>query len=159
MFPPKSARRPWLLCAYGLAVAVPAAFLLAGRRGNDEAPPASEVRVPADWTTADLLRKLEPLGLRVIPANITNPDGPLDDGAFLTTTGRGWEELGALHTAAAPGEAALARWRGTVFVRPSHSRPEGRPLEVGRRSELHAGRFHFYGDPDLLDRIEAALSE
>lgn len=160
MSPLKPARRAWLLwSAYALAVAVPAALVLAGRRGSDGSPPASEVRVPADWTTADLLRKLEPLGLRVIPANSTKPDGPLDDGVFLTTTGRGWEELSVLHTAAAPGEAALRRWRGTVFVRPSRSRPDSRPLEVGRRSELHAGRFHFYGDPDLLDRIEAALSE
>ena len=159
MVPLKSARRPWQLLPYALAVAVPAVLVLAGRQGNYRTPAAPEARVPADWTTADLLRKLEPLGLRVVPANVTNPDGPMDDGVFLTTTGRGWEELSALHTAAAPGQAALGRWRGTVFVRPSRRPPDTQPLEVGRRSALHAGRFHFYGDPDLLDRIEAALSE
>jgi hypothetical protein len=159
MFPLKSARRAWQLLPYALAVAVPAVLVLGGRHGNYRAPAAPEVRVPADWTTADLLRKLEPLGLRVIPANVTRPDGPLDDGVFLTTTGRGWEELAALHTAAAPGEAALGRWRGTVFVRPSRRAPDTQPLAPDRRSALHAGRFHFYGDPELLDRIEAALSE
>jgi hypothetical protein len=105
MFPLSSVRRPWLLwSAYALAAALPAALVLAGRLGCDGVPAAPEVRVPADWTTADLLRKLEPLGLRVIPANRT---GPLDDGVFLTTTGLGWEEVSALHKAAAPGEAAL----------------------------------------------------
>lgn len=153
----RCARRSWLLwAAYALALAAPTALILAGRPGPDDAPPASEVGVPADWTTADLLRKLEPLGLRVIPANRT---GSLDDGVFLTTTGLGWEELSVLHTAAVPGEAALGRWRGTVFVRPSRRPPDTRPLAVGRRSALHAGRFHFYGDPELLDRIEALLSE
>jgi hypothetical protein len=157
MFPLRSARRPWFLwSAYAFAVAAPVALILAGRPGRDGTAPAPELHLPADWTTADLLRKLEPLGLRVIPANRT---GPLDDGVFLTTTGRGWEELAALHTAAAPGEAALGRWRGTVFVRPSRSPPDTRPLAVSRRSALDAGRFHFYGDPELLDRIEAALSE
>jgi hypothetical protein len=159
MFPLKSARRAWQVLPYALAVAVPAVLVLAGRHGTYRVPAAPEVRVPAGWTTADLLHKLGPLGLRVIPANITSPDGPLDDGVFLTTTGRGWEELAALHTAAPPGEEALARWRGTVFVRPSRRPPDTQPLEVGRRCALHAGRFHFYGDPELLDRIEAALSE
>jgi hypothetical protein len=154
MFSPKPARRPWLLwSAYALAVGVLAVVVLAGRQGNDGAPVD---RVPADWTAVDLLRKLGPLGLRVMPASRT---GPLDDGVYLTTTGLGWEELSVLHKAARPGEAALGRWRGTVFVRPSRRPPDTRPLAVGRRSALHAGRFHFYGDPELLDRIEAALSE
>jgi hypothetical protein len=127
-----------------------------------------EVSVPGDWAMADLLRKLEPLGLRVVPANRTGPPGAparddrsdvLEDGAFLTTTGLGWDELSALHTAAPPDEAALARWRGTVFVRPSRRPPDTRPLGGGRRSALHAGRFHFYGDPDLLDRVEALLAK
>jgi hypothetical protein len=151
----KSARRPWLLWPYALAAAVPAVLVLTGRPGRNGAPSAPEVRVPADWTTADLLRKLEPLGLRAVPANRT---GPLDDGVFLTATGLGWEELSALHKAAVPGEAALGRWRGTVFVRPYRSPPDTRPLG-GKRSALQAGRFHFYGDPELLDRIEAVLGE
>jgi hypothetical protein len=175
MFPLKSVRRPWLLWPYALAVAVPAALLLAGRHGRDGAPAAPEVHVPADWTMADLLGKLEPLGLRVVPANRTAPPwelvlpgrppapaGPtdlLEDGAFLTATGLGWEKLSALQKAAVPGEAALAPWRGTVFVRRYRSPPDTRPLGGDKRSALQAGRFHFYGDPELLDRIEALLSE
>jgi hypothetical protein len=156
MFPPKSVRRPWHLWPCALVLAVPAVLVLARRHDHDRVPEAPPVHVPAGWTTADLLRKLESLGLRVVPANQA---GGLEDGVFLTTTSLDWEELSALHKAAAPGEAALARWRGTAFVRRSRSSPDTQPLEVGRRSALGAGRFHFYGDPELLDRIEAALSE
>ena len=167
MFPPRSARRPWLLwslCAFGALL--PALIIWGERRGGDGPAAETELAVPDDWTMADLLRKLAPLGQRVVPARPADhpagPDGPadvLEDGAFLTTTARGWDELATLHMAAKPGEAALARWRGTVFVRPSRRPPDTQPLEVGRRCALHAGRFHFYGDPELLDRIEAALSE
>ena len=157
MSPLKSTRRPWLsMSVYALAAVLPALLVLAGRHARDGPPALTEVSVPDDWTTADLLRKLEPLGLRVVPANRT---GSLEDGAFLTTTGRGWDELSALHKAAVPGEAALARWRGTVFVRPTRSPPDTRPLGPGQRSALRAGRFSFYGDPELLDRVEALLGE
>jgi hypothetical protein len=76
----------------------------------------------------------------------------LEDGVFLTATALGWDELSALSKAAVPGAA------------PSSSRPAGpppgtQPLEVGERSALHAGRFPFYGDPELLDRIKALLRE
>jgi hypothetical protein len=175
MFALKLTRRPWLLWPYALAVAVPAVLVLAGRQGGDSAPPVPEVRVPADWTTADLLRRLEPLGLRAVPANRSAPPwqlvlpglrpapaGPADvweDGAFLTTTGLGWDELSALHKAAVPGEGALECWRGTVFVRAYRSPPDTRPLGGGKRCALQAGRFYFYGDPELLDRVEALLGE
>jgi hypothetical protein len=154
---PKPTHRPrvlWSLCA--LAVVLPALIVWAGRHGREGPPAVTEVSVPADWAMADLLRKLGPLGLRVVPANRT---GLLEDGVFLTATGLGWEELSTLHKAAVPGEGALGAWRGTVFVQASRSRPDTQPLEVGKRSALHAGRFHFYGDPELLDRIEAALGE
>jgi hypothetical protein len=167
MVPLRSARRPWLLwslCALGALL--PALIVWGERRGGEGAPAETELEVPADWAMADLLRKLEPLGLRVVPARPpgrpAGPEGPadvLEDGAFLTTTDRGWGELSTLHMAAPPGEAALARWRGTVFVRPGRHRPDARPLAVGRRCALRAGRFHFYGDPDLLDRVEALLAE
>jgi hypothetical protein len=163
MFSLRSGRRPWLrwsLCALGALLPI---LIVWGRRHTGDGPPVAEVSVPADWTMADLLRQLEPLGLRVVPAHLPGPPGAdadvLEDGAFLTATGLGWEELSRLSKAAVPGEAALARWRGTVHVRPSRRPPDTQPLGGGRRSALHAGRFHFYGDPDLLDRVEALLAE
>jgi hypothetical protein len=161
--PPKPARWRallWPLCALGVV----SVLLVWGRRHAGDGPPVvTELSVPADWTTADLLRKLGPLGLRVVPANRGGPPGAdasvLEDGAFLTATALGWDELSALHTAAPPGETALARWRGTVHVRPSRRSPDTQPLGGGKRSALRAGRFHFYGDPDLLDRVEALLTE
>jgi hypothetical protein len=152
---------------------VPAVLLCGGRRGGEGPPAGPELWVPAGWTTADLLHKLEPLGLRVVPANLTGrrpglpglrpgppaPQDQLEDGAFLTATDLDWEALNRLPKAALPGEATLARWRGTVHVRPTRSPPETQPLLGGRRSALRAGRFHFYGDPDLLDRVEALLAE
>jgi hypothetical protein len=140
-----------------LALALSSALIVGvGQVGRDGPPAVKEVGVPDGWTMADLLRKLEPLGLRVVPVNRS---GQPEDGVFLTATGLGWEELSALHKAAVPGEAALGRWRGTVYVRPSKARPDARPLGSGQRSALRAGRFYFYGDPELLDRVEAVLGE
>lgn len=167
---PKPTRCPallWLACAL---LPLLAAW---GARHGGGSPAGTDVSVPADWTMADLLRKLGPLGLRAVPANRSGPppqfkpfgrppggEGPdlLDDGVYLTATGRGWDELSCLHQAGGPGEAGLSPWRGTVFVRASRARPDTGPLG-GRRSALHAGRFHFYGDPDLLDRVEGLLRE
>ena len=176
MSPPEPARRPWLLWpAYALAAAVPVLLALAGRHDRDGPPAVPEVRVPADWAMADLLGKLGPLGLRVVPASRTGPPwalerpgrppapaGPADvweNGAFLTATDLGWEELSRLPRAAVPGAAALARWRGTVHVRAYRGAPDTWPLGGGKRCALRAGRFHFYGDPELLDRVEALLAE
>jgi hypothetical protein len=143
----------WLLCALVLS---PAVLFLTRRHVRDDPPAVTVVRVQADWTMDDLLRALERLGLRVVPVNRS---GGLEDGVLLTTTGRSWEELSALHKAAVPGEEALARWRGTVYVRPTRTPPDTQPLSRGKRSTLHAGPFYFYGDPDLLDQVEGLLSE
>jgi hypothetical protein len=150
--PARIPRLPWWLLA--LALALP--LIVWGSRRDRDAARVGEVRVPDGWAMADLLRKLEPLGLRVVPCN---RNGVLEDGAYLTATGLAWEQLGLLQMSGGPGEEALARWRGTVHVQPCRwCAPLTWPL-AGWRSALRAGRFYFYGDPDLLDRVESALAE
>jgi hypothetical protein len=83
----------------------------------------------------------------------------LEDGAYLTATGLAWEQLCLLQLSGGPGEEALARWRGTVHVQSFGRHPPVTWPLAGRRSALRAGRFYFYGDPDLLDRVESALAE
>ena len=51
------------------------------------------------------------------------------------------------------------RWSGTVFVRPFRFLPGTQPLEGGKPSRLHSGRSHFYGDPELPERVEALVRE
>jgi hypothetical protein len=133
-----------------------ALIVWAGRGGRERPSAGAGVNVPADWTMDDLLRKLEPLGLRVVPANLS---GAVEDGVFLTTTGLSWEELSWLQKAPVPGGGRRGRWGGTVFVRPFRFLPDTQPLEGGKPSTLQAGRFHFYGDPDLLGRVETQLRE
>jgi hypothetical protein len=161
------------LCALALLAIL---LVWVGRRGGDGPPAVTAVPVPDDWTMADLLRKLEPLGLRVVPASRGEPRGQLDlpgqqpapadprdvleNGAFLTARDDlRWEELNGLPKAAVPGEAALALWRGTVHVRIDWPPPATQPLDGGKRCALQAGRFHFFGDPEQLDRVEALLAE
>jgi hypothetical protein len=155
--PLKSIRRPWLLWSlYALAVLLPPLAVWNGRPVRRGAARATNVSVPADWTLADLLHKLEPLGLRVVPVNLS---GDVEDGVFLTTTALGWRELSLLHKVAGPGTKALGRWHGTVSIQSARRPPDTLPLGGDRRSSLYAGRFYFYGDPDLLDQIEAVLGE
>jgi hypothetical protein len=64
---------PWWLLA--LALALP--LIVWGSRRDRGAAPVGEVRVPDGWAMADLLRKLEPLGLRVVACN---GRGQVEDG-------------------------------------------------------------------------------
>jgi hypothetical protein len=99
---------------------------------------------------ADLLRRLEPLGLQAIPSCL---GGSVDTGAYLTTGGKGWEDVCGL----LKGPGRLGDWRGTVHVLISDDTPATDPLVPNRRCSFRAGRFFFYGDPDLLDRMEQSL--
>ena len=141
----------WSWCAAAVLLAL---LAWACRAPPEGPPPAAEVSVPDGWTMADLLRELGPLGLRVVPANSS---GDIEDGVYLTATRLSWEELASLCVVPPSDEVGLACWRGTVFVRAIRPRYSW-PLGVGGPSVLHAGRFHFYGDPELLDRVARRLA-
>jgi hypothetical protein len=111
---------------------------------------AAPAEVPADWDMADLLRRLGPLDLQVLP---TNCRGPLEDGVYLTVAGKGWEDVSRLSKLRGPMHA----WRGTVQVLRANRPPDVEPFDPSRRCWFRAGRFFFYGDPDLLDRVEEVL--
>jgi hypothetical protein len=135
-------------------LALPAlAALVAGAcgRARDRAPPP-----PLEgWDVPRLLAHLRASGLdlRAVP---TDRDGQAArDRAFLTTADRPWEELNAL--LATPEQ--VGRWRGTVFCERLHqpgSRDEA--LRHWGGCGLRAGPFVLFGDPDLLDRVRAALA-
>jgi hypothetical protein len=82
--------------------------------------------------------------------------GPLWAGAYLTTTDRSPEQLGAL--GAVP--ERIADWRGTVFCdryfRSSWLEPDARAYHWGDCC-LRVGPFLLFGDRDFMARIRDAL--
>jgi hypothetical protein len=130
------------------------AALAAHRSLMHRSPPEhpQEVPVPADWQVSDLVERLRERGLP-LHAVPTIKGGPVDSRAFLTETSRSWAELNGL----ARSPDRIARWKGIVLCQ------RWVPVEFDRAQfegyGLQAGPFFLFGDPDLLQRIAAALRE
>jgi hypothetical protein len=103
------------------------------------------------WDIEDLVAHLHRNGLefRAVP---TAEEGPLNLGAYLTTTEKPWERLNCLH--ASP--EFIADWEGTVYCTLT-SKGGITPLGPWGDYGLRVGPFLFFGDPELLARIRAAL--
>jgi hypothetical protein len=81
-------------------------------------------------------------------------DGPLNAGAFLTTTDKSW---GALSQPSMTPEHKKD-WKDTVYCyKPAALPGESVLFSFEDEDCLHAGPFVLYGDPDMLKRIRAAL--
>ena len=117
--------------------------------------PAPVAGRPVDtrgWRVDDLIAHLHRRGV----AFEALPDHPqFQEGTYLTRTGKSLQELRHLPR----NERAVAEWRGTV--RCERALPWEDPME---RADMWGpcvfsdGRFVFFGDPDMLREIQAALT-
>src|SRR5262249_887617 len=131
-----------------LAVLVCAWALSRGHRAAPRTPPELQ-----DWDLNDLAEHLRGAGLplRVVA---TAEEGDARNSAYLTTTASTWDELAGL--ARVPERRAA--WEGTVYCERNTREADRRQCRhLGGECYLCAGPFLFFGHPELLERIRAAL--
>jgi hypothetical protein len=112
-------------------------FALAGMAGHHLR------RGPQPLDVYGLAARLEEQGLRLRVVPVPEGGSPAE-GAWLTVTAKNRDQLSLLSCARPKG------WRGTVLCLPEHPGVEDSP-------PLRAGRFRFWGDPELLSRIRKAF--
>jgi hypothetical protein len=143
-------RWAWLAC---LAACAGGLLLWPGgprRRGEPG------VLLPGEgWDVPRAARHLAARGLKfhLVPAE---QGGTGCDRAYLTTTERTWEELDRLPKTV----ESLTRWQGVVYGERVHQ-PGALAGQVRLWGGccLDTGPLLFFGDPDLLARISAALQQ
>jgi hypothetical protein len=112
--------------------------------------------LPADldhWDLPRLLHHLDGqgLGLREVPVSEA---GPFGLNIFLTKTDKSWEQLNDLTKV----RERVDQWRGTVYCeRVSNLECYAEQIPLWGDCYLVAGRFVFFGDPELLAQIRDAL--
>ena len=139
-------------CLYGLLLALLAGALLAvavERRKTNSARLTTPLH---DWDIPRLANYLNTRGLALRLVS-TRKDGAIGQMAFLTTTNRGWDELNGLAKSA----DWIDRWRGTLFCEWNMS-GEDLLRQLGDHGMM-VGPFLFFGDPELLERVRAALDQ
>jgi hypothetical protein len=106
------------------------------------------------WEMPDLLRHLQARGVR-FRAVPTAGKGTIAANAFLTAQDRPWADLDALMK----DQRTIARWKGVVFCERIPF-PEARIWEVECWGPcgLWAYPFIFFGDPQMLAQLRAALA-
>ena len=146
---PGASKLSWRLC--GLLLVLAAVILLVvgvGRRKGGRAAPA----VPLDdWNIPQLVAHLngEGLALRLVS---TQKNGAICQAAFLTTTDKEWDELSRL----AKKQEWIGRWRGTLYCKRNRGGEE--LAYLWGDYHLVVGPFLFFGDPELLERVQTALA-
>jgi hypothetical protein len=108
-----------------------------------------------EWRIDDLVAHLRAKGLelRVVPAM---QNGPLSQGAYLTTTSKSWGQLSTVPTAS----ERLADWDGTVYCFRGDFLSRGDlQLWLWGDSYMRVGPFLIFGDPRLRERIHDALRD
>jgi hypothetical protein len=150
---PGVSKLSWRVC-WNLLPALVAGALLAspvGRRTGGTATPPGPLD---DWDIPRLVAFLNDkgLGLRMVA---TPKDGVIGPTAFLTTTARGWDDFNRLPK----DPRQIDRWQGILYCERG---PGGDAWSALVRQWgdccLVVGPFLFFGDPDLLARVCAALA-
>jgi hypothetical protein len=147
------ARNPlplWIVVSVFLAAVVAVPLTCWMRTSPATPPPAlTELTTIAELTT--VLSQQAP-ELHTVPI-VKN--GSLERGFYLSTASRSWEQLGAVTRSARD----AAKWQGVVYCEyVSNIMPvsEGDIQEWGEHG-MQIGPFLFFGDPDLLRRIEQII--
>jgi hypothetical protein len=144
-------RAPWIVLA-GVLSSVLLVASLGKRTTNPTTPPLP----PLDnWNVFELADYLNRAGIRlsVVP---TAREGVVRNAAFLTTGQKDWHECNRLRKdGKQPG-----LWRGILYCERVESDNLRRQL-ADQWGELgwSARPFVFYGDPELLTRVRAALRD
>jgi hypothetical protein len=138
---------------YMAALLTVLAGLIVVASSQPRGPAPSPKGAIGDWSVADMIRNLQSKGLP-LQAVSTLREGSIGDNAFLLTGAKTWEELNLL-----PKDSrAMPRWSGVVYCK-RVNRPDMVPLALCGDCALEVGPFDFFGDPDLLARIRAALPD
>jgi hypothetical protein len=122
------------------------------RRGRHKKPEGPDM---AGWDITRLMRHLNGRGLELRRLS-TNPAGTSINNAYLTTTAMTGEETQRLWKMA----ERIDDWHGVVYCE-KISDPECRAEQRAFWADCYfeRGPFRFFGDPKLLDRIHAALTD
>ena len=108
-----------------------------------------------DWQIEDLVARLQRDGLKIraVPNAET---GPLNQGAYLTTTDKTWSQLNLLKAFT----ERINEWQGTVVCLRVKKGPLGEPLvQAWGEGWERVGPFAIFGDAELRSRIRQALKE
>jgi hypothetical protein len=84
----------------------------------------------------------------------TSKDGVIDCTAFLTTTAKDWDDLNRLQK----DPSRLREWGGTVYCERVGGDDRAYLVHLWEDHCFVAGPFLFYGDAELLQRIDAILA-
>jgi hypothetical protein len=107
------------------------------------------------WDLPRLVGHLQGRGLTFRTVS-TDKAGKAVNNVFLTVADKEWIEL----TGLAKTRESAVLWKGTVFCeRISQSTARDVQMEVWGDLCLRTGPFLFFGDPDLLAKIRAALEK
>jgi hypothetical protein len=145
-------RSQFVVPCVGLTLGALFAIALAGfGREARQLPPR------AATTIVEVAERLQPLGLRVVP--LRGSDDP-ERGVFLTTSGKSRQELAAC-TWGDESPEGLKPWQGILQVRHLTGWYGGanEDVQLPGVAVWRWGRFVFFGDPELLDKVRLTLAE
>lgn len=140
--------RCFLLCAAFVVVASVA--IPFGQRRDVLVPEALPLN---RWDVLQLASYLKEAGLNLRPQSVQE-DGRIGQSVYLTSTEKDWQELNGL----IKDPKRIHQWRGIVFC--TYEGPiaaENLARQWGDQGLL-VGPFVFYGDGELLARINVALN-
>jgi hypothetical protein len=106
-----------------------------------------------NWDVPQLAAYLNGAGVevRTVP---TQKDAVGSSSAYLTATQKDWSDLNRLMKDA----SKIHEWRGTVYCARETANSNANLARPGDEHYLLVGPFIFYGDAELLARIDAALN-
>jgi hypothetical protein len=138
----------WIVVSIFLA-AVTAVPLTCGLRSRSATSPPTVTESRTFTELAEVLSQAAP-DLHVVP---TMKNGSLEMGFYLCTDARSWEQL----TSVSRSYRRADKWQGLVCCeRIGHAFPEWEIQEWGEHA-MQIGPFLFFGDPDLLRRIDQII--
>ncbi|HTU88858.1 MAG TPA: hypothetical protein VMF69_02065 [Gemmataceae bacterium] len=143
-------RRSWqygLLCAPFVVLA-----FLTIPFGQRRAAPVAEALPLDHWDIPELAAYLNEAGLE-LNSQPVRKDGDLSQSVFFTSTKKDWYELNRLFK----DPKRIHEWRGTVYCSREPPKAAAHLAQQWGNNGLLAGPFVFFGDAELLARIDAAL--
>jgi hypothetical protein len=135
----------WLALLGGLAVVACARW----------APRVARASTAIELGCWDIPRLVDHLRARGVPLHMVSTIATAESRSnmFLTTRGQGFDDCNTLPRS----PEAAGKWRGVVYCEINQHYSDERPEGGAEDWYLRRGHFCFFGDPDVVARIEAAL--